>query len=164
MPNKFGTLGVFIWEFMIEQIFRNSYKEYFFARTVSKLAQFTPFASINIPSKRELLIISAKCLPLYCASITSIYSLLAVAEDFFLLSVSFWNDLADPAFDGVGLAGFKSRANIFFIGLSCSIPTIVFYYFSIFLLSVYMLVLWGWGLRTDRVYITLSQPCTADLF
>ena len=33
---------------------------------------------------------------------------------------------------------------------------IVFYYFSIFLLSVYRLVLGGWGLRTDRVYITLS--------
>ena len=24
--------------------------------------------------------------------------------------------------------------------------------------------LWGWSLVTDRVYITLSQPCTADLF
>ena len=32
------------------------------------------------------------------------------------------------------------------------------------LLSVYRLVLWGWGLRTDRVYTTLSQPCTDDLF
>ena len=32
------------------------------------------------------------------------------------------------------------------------------------LLSVYRLVLWGWGLLTDRVDITLSQPCTADLF
>ena len=27
------------------------------------------------------------------------------------LSISLWNDLADPVFDGVGLAGFKSRAN-----------------------------------------------------
>ena len=36
--------------------------------------------------------------------------------------------------------------------------------FSLFLLSVYRLVFWGWGLRTDRVYTTLSQPCTADLF
>ena len=25
--------------------------------------------------------------------------------------VSLWNDLSDPVFDGVGLAGFKSRAN-----------------------------------------------------
>ena len=40
-----------------------------FLHAVSKLAQFTPFSSINIPSKWELLIISAKFLPLYCASI-----------------------------------------------------------------------------------------------
>ena len=31
------------------------------------------------------------------------------------LSVSFWNDLAVPVFDGVGLAGFKSRANAFLL-------------------------------------------------
>ena len=42
--------------------------------------------------------------------------------------------------------------------------TIVLYSFSLSLLSVYRLVLCGWGLRTDRVYITLSQPCTANLF
>ena len=30
---------------------------------------------------------------------------------FIPLSVSLWNDLADPVFDGVGLAGLKSRAN-----------------------------------------------------
>ena len=70
-------------------------------------------------------------------------------RSFIPLSVSFWNDLANPIFDG---------------GLSCSIPTMVFYYFSLFLLSVHRLVLWCWGLRTDKVYITLSQPCTADLF
>ena len=70
---------------------------------------------------------------------------------FIILSVSLWNDLADPLFDGVGLAGFKSRANAFFIGLSCSIPTIVLCYFSHSFISVDMLVLWGWGLRTDRV-------------
>ena len=65
MPNKFSNRA----EFMIEQIFRNSYMKYFFARTVSKLAQFTLFASINIPLKWELLIISAKFLPLDCAYI-----------------------------------------------------------------------------------------------
>ena len=27
------------------------------------------------------------------------------------LSVSLWNDLSDPVIDGVGLTGFKSRAN-----------------------------------------------------
>ena len=29
------------------------------------------------------------------------------------LSVFLWNDLSDSVFDGVGLAGFKSRANAF---------------------------------------------------
>ena len=31
------------------------------------------------------------------------------------LSVSVWNDRADPVFDGVGLAGFKSRTNTFLL-------------------------------------------------
>ena len=34
---------------------------------------------------------------------------------FILLSVSHWNDLVDPVFDGVGLAGFKSRSNAFLL-------------------------------------------------
>ena len=81
------------------------------------------------------------------------------------LSVSLWNDLVDPVFDGVGLAGFKSRiyAMLFYW------PELLYPYYSILLFSlsllpVYRLVLWGWGLRIDKVYITLSQPCTADLF
>ena len=60
--------------------------------------------------------------------------------------------------------GFQEQGQCFFIGLSYSIPTIVFYYFSLSLLPVYRLVLWVWGRRTDRVYTTLSQRCTADLF
>ena len=32
------------------------------------------------------------------------------SRTFIPLSVSFWNHLANPIFDGVGLAGFKSRA------------------------------------------------------
>ena len=36
---------------------------------------------------------------------------------FISLSVSLWNDLGDPVFDGVGLAGFKSRANAFLLVL-----------------------------------------------
>ena len=63
---------------------------------------------------------------------------------------------------GIGL--FQEQGQCFFIFLSSSIPTIVFYYFSLSLLSIYMLVLWGWGLQTDRVYITFSQPCTAYFF
>ena len=31
------------------------------------------------------------------------------------LSVSLWNDLSNPVFDGVGLAGLKSRANAFLL-------------------------------------------------
>ena len=33
---------------------------------------------------------------------------------FILFSVCLWNDLADPVFDGVELAGFKGRADAFF--------------------------------------------------
>ena len=33
---------------------------------------------------------------------------------FILLSLSLWNDLGDPVFDGVGLADCKSKANAFF--------------------------------------------------
>ena len=85
------------------------------------------------------------------------------SRTFIPLSVSLWNDFADSVFDCVGLAGFKSRVNGFFIGLSCSIPSVVLYYFSPSLLSVYKLVLLDWDLRSDGVYITVSQPCTADL-
>ena len=34
---------------------------------------------------------------------------------FIPLSVSLWNDLSDPVFDGVGQAGFKSKANAFLL-------------------------------------------------
>ena len=35
------------------------------------------------------------------------------SRTFIKLSMSLWNDLADPIFDGVGLAGFMSRSNAF---------------------------------------------------
>ena len=34
---------------------------------------------------------------------------------FIPLSVSLWNDLSDPVFDGVGLVGFKSKVNAFLL-------------------------------------------------
>ena len=34
------------------------------------------------------------------------------SRTFIRFSVSLWNDLANPVFDGAGLAGFKSRANV----------------------------------------------------
>ena len=36
-------------------------------------------------------------------------------RSFVPLSVSLWNDLSDLVFDGVALAGFKSRANAFLL-------------------------------------------------
>ena len=48
---------------------------------------------------------------------------------FIHLSVFFWNDLVDPVFDGVGLVGFKTKANTFFIGPSCSILLEIYNFF-----------------------------------
>ena len=41
------------------------------------------------------------------------YRTLQYSRTFIPFSVSLWNDLADPVFDGVGLAGFKRRADGF---------------------------------------------------
>ena len=81
---------------------------------------------------------------------------------FIPLSVSLWNDVSDPLFDGVRLAGFKSTTNAFL--LACCSLIFCLLLFSLSLLSFCGLVLWGWGLRTDRVLIALFQPCIANLF
>ena len=68
-------------------------------------------------------------------------------------SVSLWNDLCAPVFDGVGLAGIKS-SQCFPVGRTCSFflsPTI--FSFSSFRGLV---VLLGWGLLIDRLYYSLS--------
>ena len=57
-------------------------------------------------------------------------------------------------FDGVGLPGFKRRDNAFVLAIAAR-SLFVFYCFFIFLISLCRLVLWGWGLRTDRVSIAL---------
>ena len=72
------------------------------------------------------------------------------SRTFIPLSVSLWNDLSHPVFDGVGLAGFKSRAKAFF--WPCCSLTFCLLLLSLSLLSFYLLVLWGWGLRTDWVF------------
>ena len=46
---------------------------------------------------------------------------------------------------------------------NCSIECL-FAHTAAWLVLLVLLLLWGWGLRTDRVHITLSQPCTANLF
>ena len=49
-------------------------------------------------------------------------------------------------------------------------PKLLYPYYSLLLFfpfssfCLHRLVSWSWGLRTDRVCTTLSQPCTADLF
>ena len=50
-------------------------------------------------------------------------------RSFVPLSVSLWNDLSDPVFDGVGLAGFKSRANAFLFDLLFLFCLLLFYLF-----------------------------------
>ena len=67
-----------------------------------------------------------------------------------------------PSIRWCGTGAFQEQGKCFFNGISCSIPTIVSHYFSLSLFSVYRLVLWGWVLRTDKVYSTLSQRSTAD--
>ena len=42
------------------------------------------------------------------------------------LSVSLWNDLDDPVFDGVGQAGFKYRANVFLLAYPALSPFLLF--------------------------------------
>ena len=68
------------------------------------------------------------------------------------LSVSLWNDLADPVFDGVGLSGFKSRANAILLAYAVR-ALFVFYCFSFPLPYLYGLVFWGWSLWTDKALI-----------
>ena len=78
---------------------------------------------------------------------------------FIQLSVALWNDLSDSVFEGVGLAGFKSRANAFLLAFTFRLLLL-----SVSLLSFYGLVSWSWGLWTDRELIALSQPCITNLF
>ena len=68
---------------------------------------------------------------------------LQYSKTFIPFSVSFWNNLANPSIRWCGTGGFQEQGQCFFIGMSCSIPTIVFYSFSFFF-SVHRLVLWGW--------------------
>ena len=50
-----------------------------------------------------------------CTYVTPRCRISQYRRTFVLLSVSLWNYLADPVFDGVGLAGFKSRTNVFLL-------------------------------------------------
>ena len=80
---------------------------------------------------------------------------LAVQQDFYSLFGVPLERSCQLHFRWCGTGWFQEQGQCFFIGLSCSIPTIVFYSLSLSLLSVSRLVLWGRGLRTVRVYVTL---------
>ena len=50
-------------------------------------------------------------------------------RSFVPLSVSLWDDISDPVFDGVGLAGFKSRADAFLLAWICSFFFISYFFY-----------------------------------
>ena len=59
------------------------------------------------------------------------------------LSVPLWDDLGDPVFDGVGLAGFKSRANAF--RLTYYLLFLFVSYCFIFFLFPWIGCVWLWS-------------------
>ena len=77
---------------------------------------------------------------------------------FIPLSMFLLNDLADPVFDDVGLAGFKSIADAFLLAYAAHSHLVYYCFPALVFLS---LVLWGIGVWTDSMF---SQPCIADLF
>ena len=80
---------------------------------------------------------------------------------FIPLFVSLCKNICDPVFDGVRLAGFKTRSNVYWPKpLAPFLSSNVFPFFS----SFYGLLLWGLGLWTDKVSIVLSQPCVVDFY
>ena len=81
---------------------------------------------------------------------------------FIFLSVSLFNDLVDPVFM-VWIGGFQEQVQCLFVGL-VALSFFCLQLFSLSLLFLCTLVVWGWGLRTDRMSISLSRPCIANLF
>ena len=80
------------------------------------------------------------------------------------LSVSLWNDLPDPVFDGVWLAGFKSRANAqcFYISQCCLLHFCLLVSHFLFFVSTGSYC--GTGVF-ELIGVNRSlQPCNADLF
>ena len=77
-------------------------------------------------------------------------------RSFVPLSVSLWNDLSDPVLDGVGLAGFKSRATAFLLArsaLSFLSPTV---------LSFLPSVGWLCGVRVFGLIMSSLSPGLAQ--
>ena len=85
------------------------------------------------------------------------------SKTFIPFSVSLWNDLSDDPYLMVW-DWLVSRAGPMSLYWPCCSLPFCLPLFSFSLLSFYGLVLWGWGLRTDRVSIDLSQPCITNIF
>ena len=98
-----------------------------------------------------------------CPGRTSVYLCFASLQNHTVLQ-DFCSPLSVPLVGRCGTYGFQEPCQCFLIGLSCSIPTIVFYYFLISLISVHSLVLWGWGLLTDRVISLFLSPALQTSF
>ena len=82
---------------------------------------------------------------------------------FIPLSVSRWNDLIVTPCSMVWDWRVSRAGPMPFYWPCCSL-TFRRLLFSISLLLFYRLMLWGWGLRTDRVLIALYQSSIANLF
>ena len=77
---------------------------------------------------------------------------------FIPLSVSLWNNLGDPVFDGVWLMGVNSRANAF--SWAQLLPQ--FMSLTVYLFLVILCVdIVGRGLQTDMLLIVQCSQCTA---
>ena len=89
---------------------------------------------------------------------SSLLNLIVYRRCFIPHSVSLWNVLGDIVFDGVGLAGFKSRVNASLLAWA-ALFFFVFHYF-LFLFLPFIGWLWGgWSLRTH--WMTAFSPSLA---
>ena len=79
------------------------------------------------------------------------------SKTFIPLSVSLWNDVG-RRIQWCGTGRFQEQGEPSYL-----LPFCLLLFFLSFL-PFYGLVLWGWGLRTDRVLITLYQPFIANHF
>ena len=84
------------------------------------------------------------------------------SRTFVHLSVSLWNNLMMTPYSMVWNWRVSRSGPMPFQWPSCSLP-LCLPLFSFSLFSFYELVLWGWGLQTNRVLIALSKPWNAYL-
>ena len=84
------------------------------------------------------------------------------SRTFIPFSVSLWTILVTP-YSMVRDCRVSRAGPVPLYWCSCSLPFCLLL-FPLSLLSFYGLVLWGWGLRTDRLLIALSKPCITNLF